>query len=167
MINLLVSWYEKKMIRNISKEWNFYIRSYHFREITFISNSNFPMKQAAHRIRTIWIALLSYLTQPRSNRGLNDEYETATLLSRGSCEPPRRLASENIRRFSSGCHSQTTSGRARAIPALSASRIYGAPLDTPPDGSSIFCKPTFRHFGSVLPDAHKYSHLAVVLREPP
>jgi len=53
----------------------------------------------------------------------------------------------------------------RTMPALSASRIYGAPLDTPPDGSSIFREPTFRHFGSVLPNAHKHSHLPDVLRE--
>lgn len=70
--------------------------------------------------------------------------------------------SENIRPFSSGCHSQTTS----AIPALSVSRIYSAPLDTLPDGSSIFREPTFRHFGSALPNTHKYSHLPDVLREP-
>lgn len=77
------------MIRNIKKEWSFYIHSYHFREITFISNSNFPIKQVIRRIHTIWIAFLSYLTLPRSKiRGLNDEYETVALLSRGSCEPP-------------------------------------------------------------------------------
>lgn len=82
-----MSWY-KKNDKQYKNRMDLYIHSYHFREITFISNSNFPIKQAAHRTHTIWIALLSYLTLPRSKiRGLNDEYEAVALLSRGSCEP--------------------------------------------------------------------------------
>lgn len=125
--------------------------------IAIMSNLEFTIKQT-HWFHVIWIAFLSYLTPSRSKiRGLNDA-EAVVL-------PLWRIVrttggSENIRPFSNGCHSQTTS-------ALSASRIYGAPLDTPPDGSSIFREPTFRHFGSALPNAHKYSHLPDVLREPP
>lgn len=46
--------------------------------------------------------------------------------------------------------------RARDTRPFRFAHLRGAPFDTPPDGSSIFRVPTFRHFGRRCPDA---SHL--------